>query len=65
MADYEEQLEQQDTNEFIEKFIADFDSKILRYPENGEKNDYLNFEESIKLLDTPHTNLMIWLLEVL
>ncbi|HAV5371345.1 MULTISPECIES: helix-turn-helix transcriptional regulator [Acinetobacter calcoaceticus/baumannii complex] len=53
MADYEEQLEQQDTNEFIEKFIADFDSKILRYPENGEKNDYLNFEESIKLLDTP------------
>ncbi|EHU1390042.1 hypothetical protein ACK0BW_11490 [Acinetobacter baumannii] len=53
MADYKEQLEQQDTNKFIEKFIADFDSKILRYPENGEKNDYLSFEESIKLLDTP------------
>ncbi|HCQ9870861.1 TPA: hypothetical protein OMQ57_001596 [Acinetobacter baumannii] len=53
MADYNEQLEQQDTNEFIEKLIADFDSKILKYPENGEKNDYLNFEESIKLLDTP------------
>ncbi|MCH2071185.1 hypothetical protein [Acinetobacter pittii] len=53
MADYKEQLEQQDTNKFIEKFIADFDSKILKYPENGEKNDYLSFEESIKLLDTP------------
>jgi len=53
MADYKEQLEQQDTNEFIEKLIADFDSKILRYPENGEKNDYLSFDESIKLLDIP------------
>ncbi|MDQ8856921.1 helix-turn-helix transcriptional regulator [Acinetobacter pittii] len=53
MADYKEQLEQQDTNEFIEKLIADFDSKILRYPENGEKNDYLSFDESIKLLGIP------------
>lgn len=53
MADYKEQLEQQDTNEFIEKLIAEFDSKILRYPENGEKNDYLSFDESIKLLDIP------------
>ncbi len=53
MADYKEQLEQKDTNEFIEKLIADFDSKILRYPENGEKNDYLSFDESIKLLGIP------------
>ncbi|MFX4371634.1 AlpA family phage regulatory protein [Acinetobacter baumannii] len=53
MVDYKEQLEQQDTNEFIEELIADFDSKILRYPENGEKNDYLSFDESIKLLGIP------------
>ncbi|WP_216071585.1 hypothetical protein [Acinetobacter haemolyticus] len=49
MTDNKVELEEYGTNEFI----ADFDSKILRYPENGEKNDYLGFEESIKLLDTP------------
>ncbi|WP_157809284.1 helix-turn-helix transcriptional regulator [Acinetobacter haemolyticus] len=49
MTDHKAELEEYGTNEFI----ANFDSKILRYPENGEKNDYLSFEESIKLLDTP------------
>ncbi|MDC4303422.1 AlpA family phage regulatory protein [Acinetobacter baumannii] len=51
MTDHKVELEEHGTNELIDKIIADFDSKMLSYPE--KRNEYLSFEESIKLLDTP------------
>ncbi|WP_373358407.1 hypothetical protein ACEN3H_01415 [Acinetobacter lactucae] len=53
MTNHKVELEEYGTNEVIDKIIADFDSKTLRYPADGKRNDYLSFEESIKLLDIP------------
>ncbi|HCA5260666.1 hypothetical protein ABLT82_02295 [Acinetobacter pittii] len=53
MTDHKAELEEHGTNELIDKIIADFDSKMLSYPVDGKRNDYLSFEESIKLLDIP------------
>lgn len=53
MIDDKAELEKHGTNELIDKIVDDLESKILRYPENGEKNDYLSFDESIKLLGIP------------
>ncbi|WP_336976075.1 AlpA family phage regulatory protein [Acinetobacter pittii] len=53
MTDHKAELEERGTNELIDKIIADFDSKTLRYPVDGKRNDYLSFDESIKLLDIP------------
>lgn len=49
MNDHKEQLEQYDINELLSSFY----SGLLIYPDNEEKNEYLSFDESIKLLDIP------------
>jgi len=51
MTDHKTELEEHGTNEWIDKIIADFDSKTLRYAADGKRNNYLSFDESIKLLD--------------
>ncbi|MBR7740557.1 hypothetical protein [Acinetobacter nosocomialis] len=49
MADQKEQLDQHNINELLSSFY----SGLLIYPDNEERNEYLSFDESIKLLDIP------------
>ncbi|MEN9071967.1 hypothetical protein [Acinetobacter baumannii] len=49
MTDQKEQLEQYNINELLSSFY----SGVLIYPDNEERNEYLSFDESIKLLDIP------------
>lgn len=49
MTDQKEQLEQHN----IDELLSSFYSGLLIYPDNEERNEYLSFDESIKLLDLP------------